>query len=140
MRAKLKYSNFLGARMKEDYGALILRLTFALLFLVLGFVKAFTKPVAPEPFLHIMPFLSYIFPVGIAILEIVIGILLLAGLFTRLTAIISSLYLFTILILVTVAMPTNYTMIMFHVTFLGSMIALAFFGSERYSMDEWLNR
>ena len=81
----------------KEYGPIVLRISLSLVFLWFGLTGVFNT----EQFLGYVPEFAYSFPISIenivilnGVFEIILGILLIAGLFTRVVAFVLFLHVF----------------------------------------------
>ena len=117
----------------EEYGPIVLRISLALVFLWFGLTGVFNT----EAFIGYVPEFAYNLPISIesvvilnGIFEIVLGVLLITGLFTRLVAFVLSLHVFSIMFSLGY---NDVAVIDFGIAL--ATLAIAFNGADNWSLD-----
>lgn len=125
------------AQSLKGYAALPMRIVLGLIFLWHGAGKALDPAGAMEKFL-LMGFQGWLGPV-IGWLEVILGALILIGLYTRISSIVLAIVIFVAA--VAVHLPNGVTAgLERDLMMLASLIALTLLGSGKVSMDKVINR
>ncbi|MBW3014120.1 DoxX family protein [Candidatus Woesearchaeota archaeon] len=123
----------------KDYGLVFLRLGIGFAFLWAGIHKLFIAGPAAgwmAEFFASWPFLQWVMPTPLGVLELCIGILLIVGLFTRIVGIIATILLLGFIVTVSAGVTGGFSSYMWQpVAILGGAICLAFTGSTPISLD-----
>ena len=86
------------------------------------------------------PNLQYLFPIPIGIFELVVGLLLIFGLFTKTAATLESIYIAAFTTLVLIAYHSSLNVAWKDIALLLCSISLAFIGCRMFGIDMLINR
>lgn len=122
----------------KEYGLVFLRLGIGFAFLWAGINKLFLAGPAPEwmaEFFASWPSLQWVMPKPLGTVEFIIGILLIAGLFTRIVGVIATILLLGFLVTVTAGVTGGFNYMWQPVAIIGGTVCLIFTGSRALSLD-----
>ena len=123
----------------KEYGLVFLRLGIGFAFLWAGIHKLFVAGPAPgwmTEFFASWPSLQWVMPTPLGVVEFIIGILLIVGLFTRIVSVVTTILLLGFIVTVSAGVTGGFASYMWQpIAILGGAICLIFTGSRALSLD-----